>query len=65
MNIKKQENQFAVEQDGKTYIVPFISNVILDGEKTYYSTEITWDKEVAQSTKELIVELAAQKQKKK
>lgn len=65
MDIKKQENQFIVESNGKTYIVPFTSNVILEGEKTHYSTEITWDDSIAQATLKLINELSAPKLEKK
>lgn len=65
MDIKKQENQFLVESNGKTYEIPFISNVILEGDKTYYSTEITWDTEIAQETLKLIGELSAPKLEKK
>lgn len=65
MKIEKQENQFTVESNGKTYVIPFISNVILEGDKTYYSTEITWDTEVSPTTLKLIEELSAPKLEKK
>ena len=65
MKIEKQEKQFVVELEGKTYLVPFISNVIIDGDKTYYSKEITWDNEVAPTTLKLIEELAKPKLEKK
>ena len=65
MNVKKQEKQFTVESNGKTYIVPFTSNVILEGDKIHYSTEITWDTEIAQVTLKLIEELSAPKVEKK
>ena len=65
MKIEKDEKQFTVESNGKTYIVPFESNVILEGDKTHYSTEITWDETIAQATLKLIEELSAPKLEKK
>lgn len=64
MKIKKQEKQFLVESNGKTYEIPFISNLIIDGNKTYYSKEITWNKEVAPATLKLIEELVELKSEK-
>lgn len=65
MNIEKQEKQFKVESNGKTFTIPFISNVIFEGEAEYCVAEITWDEEPSKSALELIEKLSAPILKKK
>lgn len=66
MNITKQDQKFIIESNGKTYTIPFISNIIIDEKgKEYCVGEITWDKEPSKPALDLITKLSAPKLKKK
>lgn len=65
MNIKIQDQKFIVESNNKTFIVPFISNVVLVDDKEYCVPEMTWDKEPSKLALELIERLSESKQETK